>query len=103
MLGAQHNEVYSHLYKKVKCKNFCQEFMPVVLATQEAEIRNIMVRRQPRQIVCKTLSQKIPSQKMAGGVAQGTGCEFKYLKKKKKEFLTCYLVGSFLPFTVFKE
>jgi hypothetical protein len=30
---------------------------PVILATQEAEIRRIMVRSQPRQIVLETLSQ----------------------------------------------
>jgi hypothetical protein len=29
---------------------------PVILATQEAEIRNIVVQSQPRQIVFKTLS-----------------------------------------------
>jgi hypothetical protein len=32
--------------------------MPVILATQEAEIRRIEVRNQPRQIVPKTLSRK---------------------------------------------
>jgi hypothetical protein len=31
--------------------------MPVILATQEAEIRRLMVQSQPRQIVCKTLSR----------------------------------------------
>jgi hypothetical protein len=31
---------------------------PVILATQEEEIRRIMVQSQPGQIVCKTLSQK---------------------------------------------
>jgi hypothetical protein len=31
---------------------------PVILVTQEAEIRRIMVQRQPGQIVCETLSQK---------------------------------------------
>jgi hypothetical protein len=36
----------------------CQWLTPVILATQEAEIRRITVRRKPRQIVCKTLSQK---------------------------------------------
>jgi hypothetical protein len=50
--------------------------MPVILATQEAEIRRIMVGSQPGQKVHKTLSQKKkkktePSQKRAGGVAQG--------------------------------
>jgi hypothetical protein len=33
--------------------------MPVILATQEAEIRRISIRSQPRQTVHKTLSQKI--------------------------------------------
>jgi hypothetical protein len=33
-----------------------QWLTPVFLATQEAEIRRIMVQSQPRQIVCKTLS-----------------------------------------------
>jgi hypothetical protein len=32
--------------------------MPVILATQEAEIRRIMVQSQPGQIVCETLSRK---------------------------------------------
>jgi hypothetical protein len=32
--------------------------MPVILATQEAEIRRILVRNHPEQIVFKTLSQK---------------------------------------------
>jgi hypothetical protein len=36
---------------------------PAILATQEAEIRRIEVRSQPKQIVPKTLSQKNPSQK----------------------------------------
>jgi hypothetical protein len=66
---------------------------PVILATQEAEIRilshsqRIAVRGQPWQIVCETLSQKNPSQKRVGGVAQGEGPEFKpqYHKKKKKQ------------------
>jgi hypothetical protein len=60
--------------------------MPVILVTQEAEIRRIAVWSQPGQIVHKTLSQKNISQKKAGGVAQGIGPEFKsqYCKKKKK-------------------
>jgi hypothetical protein len=37
--------------------------MPVILATQEAEIRRIMVQSQPGQTVCETLPQKNPSQK----------------------------------------
>jgi hypothetical protein len=37
--------------------------MLVILATQEAAIRWIMVQRQPEQIVWEKLSQKNPSQK----------------------------------------
>jgi hypothetical protein len=56
--------------------------MPLILATQEAEIRRIAVGSQPEQIVLETLSRKPLSQKnWAGGVAQGEGPE---LKKKKK-------------------
>jgi hypothetical protein len=36
----------------------------------KAEIRRIAVRRQPQQIVLKTLSQENPSQKRAGRVAE---------------------------------
>jgi hypothetical protein len=43
----------------------------------KAEIRRIVVRSQPRQIVRKNLSRKNPSQKRAGGVAPCVGPEFK--------------------------
>jgi hypothetical protein len=46
--------------------------MPVILAHQEVESRRIMVQSQARQIVQKTLSQKYPSQKRTGGVAQSS-------------------------------
>jgi hypothetical protein len=60
---------------------------PVILATQEAEIRRIRIQSQPRQIVCKTLSRKCTSQEKADGVAQGVGPEFKpqYRRKTKKQ------------------
>jgi hypothetical protein len=47
-----------------------QWLTPVILPTQETEIRRIVVQSQPGQIVHETLSQKKPSQKRAGGVAQ---------------------------------
>jgi hypothetical protein len=34
--------------------------MPVILATEEAEVRKIAIRSHPVQIVCETLSQKKP-------------------------------------------
>jgi hypothetical protein len=61
-------------------------FTPIILATQEAEIRRMVVQRQPRQIVLGTLPQKILHKNRAGGVAQGEGPEFKskYYKSKTK-------------------
>jgi hypothetical protein len=41
----------------------CQWLRPIILATQEAEIRRIAVQSQTKQIVCESLSQKYPSQK----------------------------------------
>jgi hypothetical protein len=54
---------------------------PVILATQEAEIRRVEVRSQPGEIVHKTLSGKYLTQKRAG-----KSPEFKpqYNRKKKK-------------------
>jgi hypothetical protein len=60
---------------------------PVILVTQEAEIRRIMVQSQPGQIVLETLSRKNQSQKRAGGVAEGVGPEFKpqYCKQQQQK------------------
>jgi hypothetical protein len=60
---------------------------PVILATQEADIRRISVWSQSRWIVHETLPWKKPSQKRVGGVAQGEGPEFKpqYHKKVKNQ------------------
>jgi hypothetical protein len=57
---------------------------PAILATQKAEIRRIATRGQPREIVQETLSHKNPTQKRAGGVAQGVGPEFKPQHHKKR-------------------
>jgi hypothetical protein len=62
--------------------------MPIILATQVAQIRRITVQSQPRQIVPKTLSRKHPSQKGAGGVAQVVGPEFKSQYHKKTQTTT---------------
>jgi hypothetical protein len=52
--------VFVHKLKK-QSFDWCQWLMPVILATQEAEIRRIAVLSQPGQIVHETLSQKNPS------------------------------------------
>jgi hypothetical protein len=53
--------------------------MPVILTTQEAEIRRIMLQSQPWQIVLEILSQKKPSQKRVSIMASPSTA-----KKKKK-------------------
>jgi hypothetical protein len=59
--------------------------MPVILVTQEAEIRRIVVQSQPGEIVYETLSRKNPSEERAGGVFQGVGPELKLQFQEKKE------------------
>jgi hypothetical protein len=49
--------------------------MPVILATQEADIRRIKVQSQPKQIVHKILARKTLHKNQAGGVAQSEGPE----------------------------
>jgi hypothetical protein len=58
-------------------------FTPVILATQEAEIRRIAVRSQPGPIVPRDPILKIPITKRAAGVAQDVGPEFKPQYHKK--------------------
>jgi hypothetical protein len=43
----------------------------VILATWEAEISRTTVRNEPRQLVCRTLSQKNTSQKKKKGLVEG--------------------------------
>jgi hypothetical protein len=56
----------------------------VILATQEAEIRSIVVQSHPGQIVLLDPISKNPSQKRTGGVAQDVGPDFKPSYGKKK-------------------
>jgi hypothetical protein len=74
-----------------------QRLTPVILATQEAEIRSIAVQRQPGKIVHETLSRKNQSQKWL--VSQGVSPEFKppYFKKEKKGKQVCVWGLAMLP------
>jgi hypothetical protein len=64
--------------------------MPVIPATQEAEIRRIMVQSQPRQIVHKTLSRKKSiTIKGAGGVALSSNPNLQKKKKMEKQSSLC--------------
>jgi hypothetical protein len=60
--------------------------MPIMLSTQETEIRRLTGQSHPRQIVPKTLSQKTLHKNRAHGVTQGEGPEFKpqYNNNNKK-------------------
>jgi hypothetical protein len=49
--------VQSLALQKTKARHWC--FIPIILATWEAEIRKIMVQEQPRQTVFETLISKI--------------------------------------------
>jgi hypothetical protein len=47
-----------------------QLLTPIIIATQEAESRRIMVQSQSGQTVGETMSQKTPSQNRAGQMVQ---------------------------------
>jgi hypothetical protein len=57
--------------------------MPVILATQEAEIRKIEIQSQPDKIVQVALFRKNPSQRSAGGMVRAVGSDFKSQYHKK--------------------
>jgi hypothetical protein len=80
--------VYQNAWLKNERHAGCWWFMPIILGTQEVDIRRIAVWHQPGQTVPETVSRKKnnPSLKRASGVAQGVGPEFKpqYSKKKKE-------------------
>jgi hypothetical protein len=74
--------------------------MPVILATQEAEIRKITVQSQPKQIVCETLSPKYPSQRWASGVDHVVGPEFKPQYGKKKKSILFNIIAEYTYFRI---
>jgi hypothetical protein len=66
-----------------------QWLTPVILTTQQAESRRLIVKASPGKQFARPYlkKKKKPSQKWAGRVAQGIGPEFKlqYCKKKKRK------------------
>jgi hypothetical protein len=75
----------------------CWWLMPVILVTQEAEIRRILVQSHPRQIVGETLSRKTLHKNRAGGVARSEDPKFKPQYHKKRTMLWGWRVVECLP------
>jgi hypothetical protein len=71
--GAFENEMINYKVKREPYAR-CWWLMPVILASQEAEIRRITVQSQPKQIVHETLSWKYPTTKRPGKVDQVIEC-----------------------------
>jgi hypothetical protein len=73
--------------------------MPVIVATQEAEIRRIPFQSQTRQIVCETLSQKYPSQKelvewlKVKALSSNPRTKTKKKERKKKETYSLFFIS----------
>jgi hypothetical protein len=76
----KHNSETQWLNVLIFCKELkagCQGLTPIILATQEAEIRNHSSKPAPANSLRDPILKKKPSQNRAGGVAQGVGPEFK--------------------------
>jgi hypothetical protein len=70
----------------------CEWLTPVILGTQEAKIKNIVVLSQPgaNSSWDPILKKKKAHKKRAGGVAQGVGPEFKPQYDTHKKVLTIW-------------
>jgi hypothetical protein len=71
--------------------------MLAILATQEAEIRRIMVRSQPGEIVHKTLSLKHPLQERWSGLRWRPRVQTSVPRKKETLFLLPTLGKVLIP------
>jgi predicted AAA+ superfamily ATPase len=77
----EYKDIASSLKKKILQAGWLK---PVILATQEAEIRRITVQSQPRQIVHKTLSRKKTITKK-GWQSEAPSSNPSIARKKKKK------------------
>jgi hypothetical protein len=85
-------------YKRSPCWH--QWLTPIILATQEAEIRRIALEASPGKSSQDPISKK-PITKIAGGVGQGIGPEFKPQHHKKEKKAALILVKLFSTFQRF--
>jgi hypothetical protein len=91
--------IRAQLHISPASENACSHWAPVILATQEAEIRRIMVQSQPRQMVLETLSRKNLHKNNVGGLAQEEGPEFKpqcHRKRRKRKRKSMFFIISHL-------
>jgi hypothetical protein len=65
-------------------------FMPVILATQEAEIKRIAVQSQPGRIVRSYLENTLHKKGLVEWLKVGPEFKPQYLKKKKKKTNNVY-------------
>jgi hypothetical protein len=78
-------DVLGFVNLKKDCLELCTGGLtPVILVTQEVEIRRLEFRSQPGQVVLKALSRKTLHKNRAGGSgSRCTGPEFKLQNQKK--------------------
>jgi hypothetical protein len=86
-----------HLFTNIRQKKVVRHrwLMPIILSTQKAEIRRIVVQSQPEQRVHKTLSRKYPSQKwlVEWLKVKALSSNPSTTKKKKKKGKTWQLIS----------
>jgi hypothetical protein len=94
-----------HLFTNIRQKKVVRHrwLMPIILSTQKAEIRRIVVQSQPEQRVHKTLSRKYPSQKwlvewLKVKALSSNPSTTKKKKKKRKNLAADFLYMVRLPY-----